>query len=74
VEEYFKTLFSSGGFGDEDSKAYAQAAVESFESDVKRRFEGAHQSSVLVKVGDHKMVNESIGIRRGMLQVTRCVR
>lgn len=67
--EYFDTLFQSAGFDKEDLAAYTQEAVDSFESEGKRAFEGPDQDDVSIKVGGHRFTDKSINVRRGILSI-----
>lgn len=64
-------LFSSGELEAEDLRIYTQEAVESFELEAKKGFEGPHQPDVSIKVGGHRFTERAIGVRRGILTVTR---
>jgi hypothetical protein len=68
---HFIRQLSSVGLDKEDVKVYAQQAVNSFEAEAKKTFQGSHQDDVTVEVGDHRFNQAAIGIRRGRMTVSR---
>jgi hypothetical protein len=66
---YFKTLFSTAGLDDDDVKEYTAEAIESFESE-KKHFEGPHQDDIGISVGGHRFSDKSIGVRRGLMNMS----
>lgn len=72
--EYFEMLFQSAGFDKEDLHAYTQEAVDSFEAEGKKAFEGPNQEDISVKVGGHRLTERAVNIRRGIMAVTRFVK
>jgi hypothetical protein len=69
AEEFFRSQFTAGGFDEDDLKVYIQDALNSFETEGKRGFEGSDQVDVSIKVGGHKLTEKSMGIRRGVMTI-----
>jgi hypothetical protein len=67
AKAYFKELFASAKLEPDDIEDYAEEAVDSFEAEGKKTFEGPRQDNVSIKVGDHRFTQRAIGIRRGIL-------
>lgn len=71
--EYLNRLFLSAGLKQDDVDEYTREGIESFESEVKKAFEGAHEEDVSLQVGWHKFTEKSIGVKRGILTIARYV-
>lgn len=70
---YFDGLFQSVGYSTGDVQAYSQEAVESFEAEGKKGFEGADNGDVGIKVGNRKLTEKELNIRRGLMSIPGCV-
>lgn len=68
--EYFEGRFSSAGLDQVDVKAYCQEAIDSFETEAKRDFEGPDQTDIKIKVGGHRLTNSQMGVRRGIMTLS----
>lgn len=71
AKDFFEARFDSTTLGKEDMKAFIQESVESFEQEGKRNFTGSDDGDVRVKVGGHRLNEKEIGIRRGIMTLTR---
>jgi hypothetical protein len=70
ARNYFRGLFSSTSHQGRDLDELVQEAVESFETEAKRSFEGSHQTEMFIKVGGPRFTERSIGVRRGILELS----
>jgi hypothetical protein len=66
---YFSTLFSTGLKGS-DLEEYTQEAVESFEWEAKKAFDGPAGKDMTIEVGGRNFTDKSIGVHRGTMNLT----
>lgn len=71
AQQYFEKLFLDAGTDAEDVKAYVEEALESFEAEGKKAFEGPDGEELCARVGGHKFNDSKLGVRRGVLAVER---
>lgn len=69
--EHFKLLLSSVGLEGAELNAHADEAVEPFETDGKKTFDGVHQNGISIKVGGFRFTEKSINVRRGIMDLSR---
>ena len=68
--EFFTDLFTRGGLDLEDVKEYTDEAGKAFEAEAKKAFSDPRGEEVSLKVANHKTTERSVGIRRGILNVS----
>jgi hypothetical protein len=61
------------GMDKDEADILIREAVKSFEAEGKKTFEGIDQDDITVEVGGFRFTDRALGIRRGMVSVSRCV-